>query len=78
MNLKAEFCQLTLIFFNKKTSKNKFKNIFVCTEIRYRTFKPVWWIRIRIWRIHMFLGLPDPLLFCTDPDPSVNYFVTSF
>jgi hypothetical protein len=26
----------------------------------------------RIRRIHMFLGCPDPSLFCTDPDPSAS------
>ncbi len=36
------------------------------------------WIRIRIHRIHMFLGLPDPDLTvrgmdpAPDPDPSIN------
>jgi hypothetical protein len=55
---------------------------------------PVFWIRIRIHRIHMFLGLPDPdpLVRSMDPDlttdPSImekskkkldSYcFVTSF
>ncbi len=34
-------------------------------------FQPIW-IRIRIRRIHMFLGLPDrgPLVRYTDPDPA--------
>ncbi len=37
--------------------------------------KPVFRIRSRIHRIHMFLGLldpdPDPLVRCMDPDPSI-------
>jgi hypothetical protein len=38
-------------------------------------FKAVLRIRIRIHRIHMFLGLldpyPDPLVIGMDPDPSI-------
>jgi hypothetical protein len=35
---------------------------------------PVFWIRIRIHRIHMFLGLPDPdpIVRGMDPDPDPN------
>ncbi len=32
-------------------------------------YNPV--LRIRIRRIHMFLGLPDPLVRDTNPDPSI-------
>jgi hypothetical protein len=41
------------------------------SETRQSTFKAVF--RIRIRRIHMFLGLPDPnpLVRDTDPDPSI-------
>jgi hypothetical protein len=37
-------------------------------------FKAVFRIRIRIHRIHIFLGLPDPDLFFRglDPDPSIS------
>jgi hypothetical protein len=39
----------------------------------YRTYLPVLRIRIRIHRIHMYLGLldpdPDPLVTSMDPDP---------
>ena len=50
----------------------------ISTMLRVRfaflsSFQPVLWIqiRIRIHRIHMFLGLPDPdpLGRCMDPDP---------
>jgi hypothetical protein len=41
-----------------------------------KSIKPVLWIRIRIHRIHMFLGLPDPdppvRGMDPDPDPSIN------
>jgi hypothetical protein len=33
-------------------------------------FRPV--LRIRIHRIHMFLGLPDPLVRGMDPDPAAD------
>ncbi len=32
-------------------------------------FRPVLWIRIRICRLRMFLGLLDPVVICIDPDP---------
>jgi hypothetical protein len=38
------------------------------------TFFPVLRIRIRIHRIHVFFGLPDPdpLVRCMDPDPALD------
>jgi hypothetical protein len=45
------------------------------TKREKHTKKPVLWIRIRICRIRMFLGLldpdPDPLVRGTDPNPSI-------
>jgi hypothetical protein len=48
---------------------------FFITAVRYRgPYKPV--LRIRIHRIHMFLGLldpdPDPLVRAMDPDPALD------
>jgi hypothetical protein len=47
------------------------KNFIVYLLIRYFLKVPVLQIRIRIHRIHMFLGLPDPdpLVRDMDPDP---------
>jgi hypothetical protein len=39
-------------------------------------FKSVFWIRIRVYRIHVFFGLPDPdpypLVRGMDPDPALD------
>ncbi len=37
-------------------------------------WKPVFWIRFRILRIHVFFGLldPDPLVRGMDPDPALD------
>jgi hypothetical protein len=46
--------------------------IYACLrQNRITISKSVMWMRIRI---RMFVGLPDPdpSLFCTDPDPSIN------
>ncbi len=44
-------------------------------EDREKSFEPVF--RIRIHRIHMFLGLldPDPLVRGMDPDPDPSIFI---
>jgi hypothetical protein len=48
---------------------------FVKTGLSTTHFEPVFWIRIRIHRIHVFFGLPDPdpdpLVRGMDPDPSI-------
>ncbi len=45
--------------------------LFIRLFAYYLLQVPVLWIRIRIQRIHMFLGLPDPdpLVRGMDPDP---------
>ncbi len=48
---------------------------FLCSPIQCNEFfQPMLWIRIRIRRIRMCLGLlvPDPSLFCADPNPSID------
>jgi hypothetical protein len=48
-----------------------FQVYILADKVRLRSCDPVLRIRIRIHRIHMFLGLPDPdpLVRGMDPDP---------
>jgi hypothetical protein len=48
----------------------KEKTILSITDLE-QLFQAVFRIRIRIHRIHVFLGLPDPLVRDPDPDPSI-------
>jgi hypothetical protein len=47
------------------------KNVWIL-RIRFQCYQAVFRIRIRIHRIHVFFGLPDPLVRGMDPDPAMD------